>query len=500
MPSVAPEPTEPTLPPAPWAEVAARVTGPAAVLGGGPEIDDDLPAGWHRAGPGNDRADGPVVLLAPLDPDDVTRAHRLAGAHPLVVVLPNLARPALLRALLVGRGDDVVPGPARAALTRSTVDRLAAAAGRRPVNDAAEPQPVPTGRPLDDLLAQLGRQAGGHDRPWLVRSYLPAGPAVDVRAGLGSEAPFLSVLVRTQGRRDDALADVLLCLAAQTCDDFEVLLLAHDVDDGTGARLRSLLAQQPAALRARADLVPVSGGGRVRPLTVGVARARGRYLAVLDDDDLVLASWVAAFRDAAAAQPGSVARSVTVEQHVEVDGRGGYRASSWPHARWDREFSLLSHLVDNHTPVHAYALPREVFSDLGMSFDESLPVLEDWDLLVRAATLLGVRDSGEVTAVYRRWPHSTSSFAEVAETDWPDTAWRVVGAWDESPLLLPAGSARRLREEGIYVLRHPPLRVRAGRRLDRWQDRWSGTLMRTPLWRPARWAYRRLRDRTGAAA
>jgi hypothetical protein len=488
-----------SISPVPWPEVAACLTGPATVIGATAGLETGLPPGW-RTTEGRE-GELPVVLVAPRDGDEVHAAHRLAGSHPLVVVLPNLARPELLRALLVGRGDDVLAGPARAALTRATVDELAGACARVPAASPGEPAPTATGRPLDDLLATISWRSGGHDRPWLVSAYLPAPREDVVAASTVTEPPFLTVLVRTQGRRPATLADVLLCLSAQTSDDFDVLLLAHDVAPSDAAALDAVVADLPDGLRRRTVVVPVTGGGRVRPLTVGVARAGGSYLAVLDDDDLVLGGWVDAFRRAAVAQPGSVVRSICVEQHVEVDDADpGFRATSWPNTRWDREFSLLSHLVDNHSPVHAYAVPREVFTELGLGYDETLPVLEDWDLLVRAASLVGVRDTDEVTAVYRRWPASRSSFAELPESNWPETAWRVVAGWDAAPLLLPAGSATRLREDGIYVLRHQSLRVRFGRRFDGWRDRWSGALMRTPVGRPVRWGYRRLRGRTGPPA
>jgi hypothetical protein len=481
-----------TTEPIPWAEVAALVVGSPTVIGIAAEDGTTLPAGWRTDPEGTE---GPVVLVAPRDEAAVRAASDLAGGHRLLVVLPNLARPAFVRALLLGAGDDHFAPEVRSALARATVDRVAQTCGRRLLADPGPVTGEPTGRPLDDLLISIARNAGGHDRAWVVRAYDVWAPA---EADEDNRPPsrFLSVLVRTQGRRPDALADVLLCLAAQSDDDFELLLLAHDVLPTDRVALDQALAALPAGLRARTKLVEVTGGGRARPLAVGVAEARGEYIAVLDDDDLVLGDWVAAFHAAATSASGSIVRSLTMEQDVElVTGNPGFRSVSWPTPRWEREFSLLSHVVDNHSPIHSYALPRAVFHELGLAFDETLPVLEDWDLLVRAASLVGVRDTGQVTAIYRRWPTTHSSFASVDDVAWRDVAWRVVRGWDRTPLLLPAQSATRLREEGIYVLVHRPLAERVRNRVDRWRDRWSPWLMTTPVGRPLRSTYRRLRRR-----
>jgi hypothetical protein len=471
----------------PWAEIAAAVDGAAVVLGCSDDQVGELPVGWTSAERLDASADGAgsVVAIDPVDAPSLARAATAAGERPLVVVVPNVGRPTYLRALMVGRGEGLLPGRSRH--SRHGLDSLLARQGRLP---RAEPrgEPVVSGRPLDDLVAGVVVGAGGHDRPWLVRRY-------DVAATSEVAEPrvFLTVLVRTQGRRPEALADVLLCLGAQSCQDVEVLVLAHDVDPTARRRLDAQVAALPTAQRARIEVVTVTGGGRSRPLNVGAARSRGQYVAVLDDDDLVLGHWAGTFRAGAEVAPGSIQRAVAVEQDVEhVRDRVGHRASSWPRARWDTRFSLLSHIVDNHSPIHSYAYPREVFHELGLRFDESLPVLEDWDLLVRAASLVGVHDTVQVTAVYRRWPAAISSFADVAETDWPQTAWQVVAGWDRVPLLLPAGSVARLRREGIETLRRRPLRERLELRLRRARDRWSARLMRTPVGPALRWAYRRV--------
>ncbi|HVF19852.1 MAG TPA: hypothetical protein VNA14_06385, partial [Mycobacteriales bacterium] len=76
----------------------------------------------------------------------------------------------------------------------------------------------------DDLLARTAFAAHGPLHRLLARLRgravaAPVPPGGDRDAG----RPFLSVLTRTQGRRPETLRELLLCLAAQTSDDFELL-------------------------------------------------------------------------------------------------------------------------------------------------------------------------------------------------------------------------------------------------------------------------------------
>ena len=50
-------------------------------------------------------------------------------------------------------------------------------------------------------------------------------PIVRAEAEDPAPRPFLSVITRTQGRRPDRLREMLLSLAAQTDEDFELLLV-----------------------------------------------------------------------------------------------------------------------------------------------------------------------------------------------------------------------------------------------------------------------------------
>ena len=149
--------------------------------------------------------------------------------------------------------------------------------------------------------------------------------------------------------------------------------------------MHELLGEFHYHLGSRVHVHQVLDGGRARPLNVGLQRAAGRYVAFLDDDDLVTADWVEVFRRGALAKPGRVVRSVCVQQDVSSrsDDDPGYEVRSGFRSPYAPEFDFIHHLVMNQTPIHAFAVPRQTLDVLGIRFDESLPVLEDWDFLLQ---------------------------------------------------------------------------------------------------------------------
>jgi hypothetical protein len=303
--------------------------------------------------------------------------------------------------------------------------------------------PVPA-TALTDLLTALRRTAppDGAIAPALEAL------ASAVIAGIEDGHPFLTVLIRTRGDRPETLRDSLLCLASQTDDDFEVVLLVHDVDDA-GAAVTGLVDEYPASFSSRVRVLPVSGGGRSRPLNVGLAEARGRYITVFDDDDIVFGHWVEVFHDLAREHPGRILRAGAATQNVTAEswarGETGIRSLTRVSAEYDPEFDPFHHLSVNHTPFMSYAFPAVLFRGFGLTFDESLPVLEDWDMLLRGSAICGVAESPIPTSVYRRWEVGASSTSEHHTAEWEDATARVIDGIDRLPLLAPPGSAHRIR-------------------------------------------------------
>ncbi len=312
----------------------------------------------------------------------------------------------------------------------------------------------------DDLLARSAFAPDGplHRLQTRLRDRAAAQIAPTVPAEV--DRPFLSVLTRTQGRRPETLRELLLCLAAQTCDDVEVLVLCHDVPAEREPALNAVLAELPERLATRVRRIDVSGGGRSRPLNVGVDESRGRYVVAVDDDDLVLAHWVEEFRRLADGAPGTVLRAVIAEQDVveTPDVAPGHTAVSTTRTPYPDRFDILGHLVSNLTPNLGVAFPREVFDSLGLRYDETLPVFEDWDLLVEAALLCGVTSTPEVTGVYRRWQDQGSSLIETGEEAWRETERELAARIDARELLLPSGTFSALRwykaEQLEYAAEH----------------------------------------------
>ena len=90
-----------------------------------------------------------------------------------------------------------------------------------------------------------------------------------------ADAPFLSVIMRTQGHRPEALSEVLLCLCGQSDLDFEVLIMGHNLDEKGRASVIKIIDQLPDYMNGKVSLVEVTGGNRTTPLSRGFEAAKG---------------------------------------------------------------------------------------------------------------------------------------------------------------------------------------------------------------------------------
>jgi glycosyltransferase involved in cell wall biosynthesis len=320
-------------------------------------------------------------------------------------------------------------------------------------------------RPIDDIIDDLGDI-----------SPLPSG------------TPSFTVIVRTQGTRPGSLAEALASLAAQIHRHFDVLVTVHTDDLEASAQVESIARKTviPKATR----FIPVSGGGRSRPLNVGLAEATGDYVCFLDDDDLAMPDWLAAFARTLSDNPGAVVRSVTQSQAWTTDGGIDPIRAIGPIERpFAAVFDLLAHFSHNETPICSIALPLKLLRSAGIAFDDSLPVYEDWDLLMRVAMLAGVVSIPDETSLYRRLDSGNADTAETVAI-WEKAHSKVLDRLSARPLVLPAGDARRLASAHFDIgggSRHDRELVQARQEIDE--------LTKSPV----RWIARFARRVSGAA-
>lgn len=276
------------------------------------------------------------------------------------------------------------------------------------------------------------------------------------------KSPFLSVVIRTQGKRIECLKEALLCLTAQSEQDFEVVLVQHGPK--VSKAVQDVINLQPETLKNKIRVLAVLGGKRAVPLNAGVRAAQGSYVAFYDDDDLLFANWVEEFKKQSNVTPENVLRSQVATLKVQVATWSpinvtGLRTSGWPQAEYAKSFSHVDHLLVNHSPFMGLAFPRTLFTELGLSFDESLTVCEDWDFLLRASSILPVSDVNSLTALYRRWEGQETSYTAHDEEEWRASEQKVISKISASPLTIRGDDVSRIRqllaeEQELHSSRH----------------------------------------------
>jgi hypothetical protein len=222
-------------------------------------------------------------------------------------------------------------------------------------------------------------------------------------------APTFSVIIPTF-RRAELLADALDSVVAQTRSDWECIV----VDDGGGLTLES----PDPRFRVVSRSAP---GGPAAARNAGVAVARGRWLAFLDDDDrytprrLELAAaglarapvavcwtrWFDASPDARDPDPRDVTADPTADgSRRPAPGRGRWLVGQ-----------VGDQILDSTTPhLGATAVTAEAM----LSFDERYRAVEDVEWWLRLAAQHPVDTIAEVGCEIRRHGGERANHTDVA--------------------------------------------------------------------------------------
>lgn len=311
------------------------------------------------------------------------------------------------------------------------------------------------------MLATIERELGSSNMlvkqylEWLVsqdKSSEDAEAAPILWGTRQADAPFLSVICRTQGKRVEEFREALASLQAQSCKDFELLVVGHDIDDAAESRIKACLDELDGWMQGKTLLLKATGSTRSHPLNVALPYVSGRYFAVFDEDDLVYENWVAAFSALADEHPDHVLYCFVETQHwrVEEDDQG----RRIPKAETDEKGlhyckhpNDLALLVGNHCPFMGLAFPAAIVRDWGFRFNEGLNTTEDWDFFMRARNVYPFVSSDERVALYRLWSSGGGfSSGAVDQGEWKRSHARVQEERAKIPLLFAPGFSDLARQ------------------------------------------------------
>lgn len=190
---------------------------------------------------------------------------------------------------------------------------------------------------------------------------------------------MISVVIPTHNRKD-LLSRAIKSAQAQTYSDLEIIIISDGSNDGTDEVVKKLV-EQDVRIRFE-EYTPGRGGNYARNL--GIQRAKGEYIAFLDDDDV----W---YPDKLKKQINALEKApkaglcytgvhiIYVDEHVEYD--------SVP-----REYGNLSKriLLDNCIGTTSTVLVKKVLLEQGGGFDEKLGALQDFELWIRLCQITEV--------------------------------------------------------------------------------------------------------------
>lgn len=293
---------------------------------------------------------------------------------------------------------------------------------------------------LRQYLKDIERMIGDNQKGLFGKKYLPI---LDINRK--KETPcFLSVIIRTQGKRPDGLREAMLCLQAQAFQNFEIILVAHRANQIQKKIVEEIVEDQDPAWRKKILYLELEDGGRAAPINFALAHASGEYAAIYDDDDILFSGWAESFFQAAKENAGRILHCYAFAQNWNNVNALGYRADSAPRSIYCVDYDQVTQLVSNRCPLMTLAFPTYLFQELGFVFDEGLNTTEDWDYFMRMSFLCGVTDIQKPGAIYRFWENLETSSTLYAQNEWYKTYRDIQKGFDAARTLFQPGSIRQI--------------------------------------------------------
>jgi len=207
--------------------------------------------------------------------------------------------------------------------------------------------------------------------------------------------PSVSVVIVTYNKAD-TLAEAIESVLRQSYRDFEILVVDDGSTDDTATRVRPYLD--------RVRYLPKPNGGTGSARNLGIAEARGEFVAFLDGDDLWLPRKLEIQMEAFRREPEIIAVQCSAYcvdsqlKKVLEERRCGPARDT-----------LIDFLLFRNLPAFSstVVIRREIARSIG-GFGTDLVILSDWDMACRLARVGTLRSVPEILAYYRHYPNNQS--------------------------------------------------------------------------------------------
>jgi glycosyltransferase involved in cell wall biosynthesis len=216
--------------------------------------------------------------------------------------------------------------------------------------------------------------------------------------------PLVSVIIPTYNRAG-LVAEAVASVQAQTCRDFEIVVVDDGSTDGTAERLVQVRDVRLLRHKTRRGVAAARNSG--------IAAARGEWLAFLDSDDLWLPEKLARQMAYLQARPG-----LLICQTDETWIRRGIRVNKPASHRKMAGRIFLPSLQRCLVSPSAVILHRRLVAAHG-AFDEDLPAAEDYDLWLRLTWRY------EVGLVAKPWIIKRGGHADQLSAQWGIDRFRI---------------------------------------------------------------------------
>ena len=191
------------------------------------------------------------------------------------------------------------------------------------------------------------------------------------------------------------MRETLLSLKNQTYDNLEIVV----VEDGPEVS-KNMIDDEFGEMNIRYHATGTSVG-RSKAGNIAMGMAKGKYLNLLDDDDLFYADHIEVLVKNIEKSDNMAAYSLAFETPITVFSKSPYEYEvKYFNSVHKQEFDRMMLCHHNYIPIQCIMFSKTLFEQYG-GFDETVDALEDWDMWVRYSTKTDFGFVKKTTSLYR---------------------------------------------------------------------------------------------------